>query len=102
MLSGNMLSRKLLKTYKYPIFILQIPVLIVMVRYHDVRGSFFPESYEFRKASGVIEESSGSYASKGVGFNVTYSYEVFGKRYISNRVGFSWKAQGIKKKLRPC
>jgi hypothetical protein len=97
---GIMLSLKLLKKYQYPVFIFFIPILIILVRYHDVRGSFFPDSYQFKQVSGVIDESSNEYASKGAGFNVRYKYEVSGQTYTSDRVGFSWKSSRDKEKIK--
>ncbi len=74
-----------------------ISAIVVALRFHDVRGSYFPESFNFEQANGVILESEIKKGFKpAYRFHIVYEYEIAGEKYKSSRVGFGFKGSRYK------
>ena len=88
------------KAYKEIIFFLLLPFIILAVRFDDIRGSFFLNTIEFVQTNGQIKTSDISYGSKPrFRFNINYQYQVDGKSYESNRIGFGFKGSDKKENV---
>ena len=83
-------------------FTLVIAVIIIF-RYDDIKGGFFPESLNLKQTSGIITTSETNYhvGVKGVAghrFIIKYKYEANGKNLTSDKINFGKKSFRSKEK----
>ncbi|MBY6213263.1 DUF3592 domain-containing protein [Microbulbifer agarilyticus] len=89
-----------IRRYQGVIYVVVISAIVVALRFHDVRGSYFPDSYNFEQTNGVILESE---IKKGIKpayrFHIVYEYQIAGEKYKSSRVGFGFKGSRYKESV---
>ena len=88
------------KAHKEIIFFLLLPFIILAARFDDIKGSFFLNTIEFVQTNGQIKKSDISYGAKPKFiFDINYQYQVDGKSYESNRIGFGFKGSDNKENV---
>ncbi|MBA6256017.1 MULTISPECIES: DUF3592 domain-containing protein [unclassified Colwellia] len=88
------------KEHKEILLFLLLPIIILVVRFDDIRGSFFLNTIEFIETDGQINKSDISHGSKPrFKFDIIYQYKVNGKSYESNRIGFGFKGSDKKQNV---
>ncbi len=88
------------KEHKEILLFLLLPIIILAVRFDDIRGSFFLNTIEFIEADGEINKSDISHSSKPrFRFDIIYQYKVNGKSYESSRIGFGFKGSDKKENV---
>jgi hypothetical protein len=86
--------------YKELVFCILLPLLIITIRYDDIKGSFFLNAIELIQTAGIITHSDITQGSKPRHrFDIRYQYEVKGKLYESDRVGFGFKGSDNRKSV---
>ena len=65
-------------------------ILLFWVNYEDIRGSFFKENINYKKAGGLIIKSKYHYhpGKKSYEYFIEYSYEVNGKVFSNSNLNF--------------
>jgi hypothetical protein len=85
------------KKHQGIILLVLFPLIILVARFEDLRGSFLLNTIEFVEVSGHINHSDIAYGSRPkFRFDIKYQYQVNGQVYESNRVGFGFKGSGKK------
>ena len=85
------------KKHQGIILLILFPLIILVARFEDLRGSFLLNTIEFVEVTGHINHSDISYGSRPkFRFDIKYQYQVNGQVYKSNRVGFGFKGSGKK------
>lgn len=83
-------------------FILIIAV-IVLFRYEDIKGGFFPDSIHFEQTTGTVITSKMNYhvgvkGASGYRFIIEYEFKIHGIKHTSDKVNFGSKSFRRKKK----
>tara|TARA_B100000767_G_C19519803_1_gene431955 strand:+ start:121 stop:645 length:525 start_codon:yes stop_codon:yes gene_type:complete len=76
-------------------FLLVIAV-VLLFRYEDIRGGFFPETINLESTKGIITTSkvsfhAGSRGVSGYRFIVEYEFKVKDRKYVSDKVSYGNK-----------
>ncbi len=89
--------RNFYKKYKLAFWFVALPLLVLITRFDDVKGSFFLTTIEFSSIKGEVIESKITHGHRPkYRFNISYSYEVNGVKYTNSRVGFGFKGSNNK------
>ena len=81
-----------LKKFKYIWYVLGFTSVIVILRFDDLRGSYFPQSYKFVETRATITKSEiGRGYNPSYRINISYKYKVDNQVYHGSRVGFGFK-----------
>jgi hypothetical protein len=89
--------RNFYKKYELALWFTAIPILILIFRFEDVRGSYFITTIDFSTVNGKIVESKITHGHRpNYRFNISYNYEVNGIKYTNSRVGFGFKGSNDK------
>jgi hypothetical protein len=85
------------KKHQGIILLILFPLIILVARFEDLRGSFLLNTIEFVETTGHINHSDIGYGSRPkFRFDIKYQYQVNGKVYESSRIGFGFKGSGKK------
>jgi len=88
------------KEHKEILLFLLLPIIILIFRFDDIKGSFFLNTIDFIETDGQINKADIGYGSKPkFRFDITYQYQVNGKSFESSRIGFGFKGSDKKESV---
>lgn len=89
--------KSLYRKYELAFLLASVPIIILVLRFEDIRGSYFLSTIDFCLTNGEIIESKIIHGHKpNYRFKILYKYEVDGVNYTNSRVGFGFKGSNSK------